>query len=59
MEKDLSILAQLQHQGAATSLIDFSDNPLVALWFACKKNLNQDSSNGKVFILSTGNESKF
>ena len=59
MEKDLGILAQLQHQGAATSLIDFSDNPLVALWFACKKNMKLDSNNGKVFILSTGDESKF
>ena len=32
---ELKVLAQLQHQGAATGLIDFSTKPLVALWFAC------------------------
>ena len=62
MELDLGILAQLQHMGAATSLIDFSGNPLIALWFACEKSINTNSSdnnNGKVFIVSTGAESKF
>ena len=62
MQEDLGILAQLQHQGAATSLIDFTDNAMTALWFACKKSINSDSNdnnNGKVFILSTGGESKF
>ena len=58
MEMDLGILAQLQHNGAATSLIDFSDNPLVALYFACKENAGT-TNNGKVFILSTGDETKF
>ena len=33
---DLEILAGFQHYGAATCLIDFTYNPLVALWFACK-----------------------
>ena len=59
MKQDLGVLAQLQHNGAATSLIDFSDNPLVALWFACKKFPENDSENiknGKVFILYTGSE---
>ena len=55
MELDLGILAQLQHMGAATSLIDFSANPLVALWFACQESSELDS-NGKVFILSTSGE---
>ena len=58
MQLDLGILAQLQHMGAATSLIDFSSNPLVALWFACKKRI-EPNSNGKVFILPTGGESQF
>ena len=59
MKEDLGILAQLQHSGAATSLIDFSDNPLIALWFACKKpleNKGKDNNNGKVFILYTGSK---
>ena len=65
MKGDLGILAELQHQGAATSLIDFSDNPLIALWFACQKSLEldnkniKDSKDGKVFILSTNDKSKF
>lgn len=32
---DFEVLAKLQHHGAATRLIDFSRNILVALWFAC------------------------
>ena len=62
MQLDLGILAQLQHQGAATSLIDFTDNAMTALWFACKKSINSvgnDNNNGKVFILSTDGENKF
>ena len=33
---ELEILAVLQHLGAATALLDFTRNPLVALWFACE-----------------------
>lgn len=33
-DKDLDILADLQHMGAGTCLLDFSRNFLVALWFA-------------------------
>lgn len=33
---DLKLLADLQHYGIATRLIDFSRNPLTALWFACQ-----------------------
>ena len=33
---DLELLAKLQHFGAATALLDFTWNPLVALWFACQ-----------------------
>ena len=36
---DLEILAQLQHFGAATCLIDFTHNAQIALYFACQKDL--------------------
>ena len=34
---DLALLAELQHFRAATCLIDFTRNALVALWFACER----------------------
>lgn len=46
---DLELLAQLQHQGAATGLIDFTRQPFVALWFACNGAYERD---GVVYILS-------
>ena len=56
---DLEILAQLQHFGAATCLIDFTRNAQVALYFACEKDPkweknSQDSENppdGKVYVV--------
>ncbi|MDE2981416.1 MAG: FRG domain-containing protein [Gemmatimonadota bacterium] len=45
---DLDRLVVLQHQGAATGLLDFTLNPLVALWFACNEEPDND---GKVFML--------
>ena len=44
----LQLLAKLQHFGAATGLLDFTHNPLVALWFAC----DEPDHDGKVFFLS-------
>lgn len=35
---DLQLLATLQHFGAATRLLDFTHNALIALWFACHDN---------------------
>lgn len=56
---DLEILAQLQHFGAATCLIDFTHNGQVALYFACQTDLkwekkSQDSEklpDGKVYAM--------
>lgn len=52
----LEMLAELQHYGAATCLIDFSYSAQIALWFACQKDLktsqdSEDSPNGKVFAV--------
>ena len=46
---DLELLAQLQHQGAATGLIDFTRQPSVALWFACNEYHTKD---GAVYVLA-------
>ncbi|WP_454860126.1 FRG domain-containing protein [Promicromonospora soli] len=33
---DLQLLADLQHYGVPTRLVDFTSNPMTALWFACQ-----------------------
>ena len=50
---DEQIVALLQHHGAATMLLDFTESPLVALWFACwdPKWAKKD---GKVFAVDIG-----
>ncbi|CAH3657194.1 hypothetical protein AI2799V1_1431 [Enterobacter cloacae] len=49
---DFEVLAKLQHHGAATRLIDFSRNLLVALWFACK---SEPDKTGLLFGLHSEN----
>ncbi len=57
---DLHLLAELQHYGAATCLIDFTVNPLVALWFACgETNENEKNKNGKVVAIQTDDPEEF
>ncbi|RKU07483.1 hypothetical protein C6503_24710 [Candidatus Poribacteria bacterium] len=53
---DLQLLAKLQHFEAATGLLDFTWNPLVALWFACKDNEDCD---GKVFGINLRDPLRF
>lgn len=53
---DLELLADLQHHGAATCLIDFTCNFLVALWFSCTDSINAD---GKIFIMNTNDPNIF
>ena len=47
---DLELLADLQHRGAATCLIDFTNSAFVALWFACQTN-SEGEADGKVFAV--------
>ena len=47
-QSELEILAQPQHHGAATGLIDFTMSPLVALWFACSERPADDDA---VYVL--------
>ncbi len=39
---DLPLLSELQHFRAATCLIDFTSNALVALWFACEQTATKE-----------------
>ena len=59
LKMDLGILAQLRHYQAANSFIDFTGNPLIALWFACKGASDPTGrapeSNGAVFVINTSN----
>ncbi len=55
---DLELLAKLQHFGAATGLLDFTWDPLVALWFACQKDREQECP-GKVFAVNLGDQQEF
>lgn len=50
---DLDLLAELQHFGAATCLIDFSRNAQIALWFACQQSSSStdEQQHGKVFAV--------
>ena len=56
---DLELLAELQHYGAATCLIDFSRNALVALWFACQQSSTEQQKNGKVFAVRSDDPARF
>ena len=51
-KQPLEVMAHLQHYGAATGLIDFTENALAALWFACK---DQPRKDGKVFAVRLDN----
>ena len=52
-ENDDIILAQLQHFGGSTNLIDFTTDYLVAFFFACDGSPEQD---GRVVLLATSEE---
>ena len=54
---DLELLATLQHHGSATGLIDFTWNPIVALWFACRA--GRDKCKGKVFVINLNDPTQF
>lgn len=47
---DFDILAKMQHYGLPTRLLDFSINPLVALYFACE---SKNSKNGRILCHNT------
>lgn len=61
---DLELLAHLQHYGAATCLIDFTRDVMVALWMASQqstkeKDKKKKKAKGKVFAVRSDNLSQF
>ncbi len=55
---DLEILADLQYHGAATGLLAFTRNPLVALWFACQDARNT-KTDGKVVAIDSSDDNLY
>lgn len=49
----LELFAHLQHYGAPTRLLDVTENPLAALWFAVEKRSADDLIDGRVFAFVT------
>lgn len=50
---ELEILAEIQHRGGASCLVDFSKNFLISLWFACN---NDDHDFGYLFCYNVNND---
>lgn len=51
LSSKLEMLAICQHHGLPTRLLDWSENPLVSLWFACNKNNGFRNRKGVVWCL--------
>ena len=59
-ESDLQLLGKLQHLGAATGLIDFTWDSLVALWFATEIRIRDGKEcAGKIVVVNLNDTTRF
>lgn len=58
-KNNFEMIALMQHYGLPTRFLDFSRNPLIALWFACQYDGTEETADGAVYVaLSDGMISK-
>ena len=55
-DEDFQILATLQHYGGKTNLIDFTEDFLVALFFACE---GEDYMDGRIILLNREKDNSY
>jgi hypothetical protein len=55
---DMELLAEIQHNGGATCLVDFTTNCLIALWMACQSTNKgvESKKDGRVIFLDLTND---
>jgi hypothetical protein len=58
---DLHLLADLQHYGTSTRLIDVTSNPMTALWFACQdpRDAGDVAGDGVLLAINTATWSRY
>jgi tetratricopeptide (TPR) repeat protein len=57
--KDMELIADLQHHGCATMLIDFTRDPLIALFFATEQSSRDKDTDGAVYVLRINDTQRF
>ena len=54
INNDFEIMTKYQHYGMCTRLLDLTTNPLVALYFACEENYDNEENQGGAIFFNRG-----